>query len=117
MKKMTKIASIVLVVLMLAMISTNVFAVMDPGTLQGTPGENTGKLTDFGKQIIGILQVIGSILCVVVLVIIGIKYIMGSAEEKAEYKKTMIPYIIGAVLVFAAPFIAGLVYSFANNIK
>lgn len=111
MKKMTKIASIALVALMLIMISTNVFAMVDPKTLTGTP-ENTAELTGFGQKIIGILQVVGSILCVVVLVIIGIKYIMGSAEEKAEYKKTMIPYIIGAVLVFAAPMIAGLIYNF-----
>ena len=27
---------------------------------------------------------------------------MGSAAEKAEYKKTMIPYLVGAVLIFGA---------------
>ena len=40
---------------------------------------------------------------------------MGSAEEKAEYKKTMLPYVIGAILVFAASNIAGLVFNFATN--
>ena len=115
MKKMTKIASIALVVLMLAMVSTVVFAV-DPGTLTATTPGNAKDLTNFGQTIIGILQIVGSILCVIILMIIGIKYIMGSAEEKAEYKKTMIPYVIGAVLLFAAPFIAGLVYNFASGI-
>lgn len=43
---------------------------------------------------------------------------MGSAQEKAEYKKTMIPYLIGAVLIFAASNIAGWIYNFATtNIK
>ena len=40
---------------------------------------------------------------------------MGSAEEKAEYKKVMIPYLIGAVLIFAAPYIAGAIYTFSQN--
>lgn len=52
------------------------------------------------NKIIGMVQVIGSVTSVVTLVVIGIKYIMGSVEEKAEYKKTMKPYIIGAVMVF-----------------
>ena len=41
---------------------------------------------------------------------------MGSAEEKAEYKKTLLPYVIGAVLVFAAAAIASMIYGVANNI-
>ena len=38
-------------------------------------------------------------------------------EEKAEYKKTMIPYIIGAVLIFAASNVAGMIYDWASTIK
>ena len=41
---------------------------------------------------------------------------MGSAEEKAEYKKTLLPYIIGAALVFAAATIASVVFNFASSI-
>ena len=52
-----------------------------------------------------------------VLVVLGIKYMIGSAEEKAEYKKTMIPYIIGAILVFAASAIASIVMGISKNIK
>ncbi len=38
---------------------------------------------------------------------------MGSVSEKAEYKKTLMPYVIGASLVFAASSIAQLIYSLA----
>ena len=41
---------------------------------------------------------------------------MGSAEEKAEYKKTLMPYVIGAALVFAASAIAGIIFGFTQNI-
>ena len=62
---------------------------------------NGGKLADIGNVLIGGIQLVGSIISVVVLIILGIKYMMGSAEEKAEYKESMMPYLIGAVMLFA----------------
>ena len=41
---------------------------------------------------------------------------MGSAEEKAEYKKTMIPYLVGAILIFAASNLASMIYGFASTV-
>ncbi len=84
--------------------STVMTTIIDPDDYK--PGSednanNADKLKDIGNTIIGFLQIIGSILSVVVLVVLGIKYMMGSAEEKAEYKKTLTPYVIGAVMVFA----------------
>ncbi len=58
------------------------------------------KLEEIGNNMIGVIQVIGSISSVIALVIIGIKYVVGSAEEKAEYKQTLKPYLIGAILLF-----------------
>ena len=42
---------------------------------------------------------------------------MGSASEKAEYKKTMIPYIVGAVLIFAASNLASMIYNWAKSVN
>lgn len=72
-------------------------------------------MQNIGNQIITVVSVAGSIVSVVVLIVLGIKYMMGSAEEKAEYKKTLMPYIIGAALVFAASAIAGIVFNFADS--
>ena len=78
------------------------------------PKEPTGnEITGVGEKVIGIVTMLGSILAVLVLVILGIKYMMGSTDEKAEYKKSMLPYIIGAVLVFAASSIASVIYNLA----
>jgi len=41
--------------------------------------------------------------------ILGLKYMLGSTEERASYKKSMIPYIVGAVLLFAAVSLTSLV--------
>ena len=68
------------------------------------------------NRIITVLTVIGTVISVIVLIILGLKYMMGSVEERAEYKKTMMPYVIGAALVFAASAIAGMIYSFAINL-
>lgn len=78
---------------------------------QGTEG-----IQNIGKRVMGILQAVGIVIAVVVLMVLGIKYMMGSAEEKAEYKKTLLPYIIGAGFVFAASALAGIIYNFANSI-
>ena len=41
---------------------------------------------------------------------------MGSAEERADYKKTMIPYIIGAILVFSMTTLPMIIYNIMNSI-
>ena len=47
---------------------------------------------------------------------LGIKYMMGSASEKAEYKKTMIPYVVGVVLLFSAAIIVQIIQSTTTTV-
>ena len=120
MKKMSKVISVLLIVMILVAIGTNVFAavsgVTNPSTLTGQTVQGTDKITNIGNQLITILTIVGTVASVIVLIVLGLKYMMGSAEEKAEYKKTMMPYVIGAALVFAASAIAGILYSFLSNV-
>lgn len=117
MKKISKILSVLLIIMMLCSIASNVLATgYDPGQFKGdTSKVETTGINDFGNKIVGVIQVVGSLISVVVLIILGIKYMMGSAQEKAEYKKTMIPYLIGAVVVFAASNIAGVVFNLSGT--
>lgn len=117
MKKSTKIMSVLLIMVMLISVSSTVLAVgvvgaPDPGNLTGGNVAGMTGLTNVGNQIITILTTIGVIASVIVLIVLGIKYMMGSAEEKAEYKKTMIPYLVGAALIFAASAFAQVIYGF-----
>ena len=41
---------------------------------------------------------------------------MGSAEEKAEYKKVMVPYVVGAIIIFAATSLVKIVYKLATGV-
>ena len=104
-----KIETIILIMLLINIFICNVVNAFSISDLTGT------KLTDksienFGNELITIISTIGSIVSVVVLVILGIKYMLGSVEEKAEYKKTFLPYLIGAILVFSASVVAGIVF-------
>ena len=114
MKKTMKIVSTLLLLVMLCMIGTQVLATtggyIDPGQLTGTEPSGT-DIKGVGNTIIGIIQAVGSIIAVIVLLILGIKYMMGSAEEKAEYKKTMLPYLIGAVILLLASNIVGAIFN------
>ena len=120
MKKISKMISILLIVMMLISMGTTVFAAVSgvdsPATLQGESVSGTSQITKIGNQIITILTIVGVVASVIVLIVLGIKYMMGSAEEKAEYKKTMMPYIVGAALVFAASALAGMLYSFLSQV-
>lgn len=115
MKKLMKITTIAMLVVMIVLSSTMVFAATDPINYKGNASFKSDKLDTFGNNIISIITTVGSIASVIVLVVLGIKYMMGSAEEKAEYKKTLLPYVIGAMLVFAASTIASVVFSVANG--
>jgi len=76
---------------------------------------NNNDVVELSEKVLGIIQVVGIIVSVATLMILGIKYMMGSVDEKAEYKKTMVPYVIGAVLLFGATTIANAVYEFASG--
>ena len=68
---------------------------------------------DKAGRVITVVQTVGSIASVVCLIVIGIKYMTGSVEEKAEYKKTLVPYVIGAALVFTITNLLSIVYHIA----
>ena len=80
------------------------------------PGDTQTKIDNFGQGIIKVITTVGSICSVVVLIMLGIKYMMGSVEEKAEYKKTLLPYVIGASMVFAASSLVSIIYNIAINL-
>jgi type IV secretory pathway VirB2 component (pilin) len=117
MKKAGKIVVALFIVLAIVSISVASFAdEFTPGDLTGSTSVNTNGIKDLGNNIVGVVRVVGVLVAVIILLILGIKYMMGSAEEKADYKKSMIPYLVGAVLVFAASTIAGVVYDMATAI-
>ena len=79
----------------------------------GSDVVGTETLKNTGDSFVKIASTIGVIISVITLIVLGIKYMMGSVDEKAEYKKSLLPYVIGAGLVFAASSIAQIIYDIA----
>lgn len=115
-KTMQKVLSIILLTMMIvSTISTVVMAATTPGNITAADNVNTESIDKAGRNLLGVVQAIGVVLSVVVLAAIGVKYMMGSVEEKAEYKKTLMPYVVGAGLIFTASVFAQAIYEFFNN--
>lgn len=115
--KAIKIVSIILMISIFTLfLSTKVFAASEIIAGLEPTYEDEAGLTNVGQQIISIISTVAIVISVIVLLIIGIKYMMGSASEKAEYKKTMIPYLVGAVIIFGAGAIAQVVVNLATSI-
>ena len=60
------------------------------------------KLKSASDSIFNILLVAGIIIAVILSPILGIKFMIGSVEEKAQVKETLIPFVIGCIVVFGA---------------
>lgn len=67
----------------------------------------------FGS-VIGVVQMVGTVVAVGASIYLGIKYIMSSVEEKADIKKKAIPFVIGVVVFYGA---TGILQLIANVAK
>ncbi len=122
---------IFIVVSILFLIPTNVKAqdvtlevkvatgVINPGNFEppALTDNETQVIIDKGATIVSIIRVIGIIVTVISLMLIGIRYMTGSVEEKADYKKSMLPYLIGVFIFFALSQLLGVIIEIANGIN
>ena len=117
MKKAYKVLSVLMIVLMIAFACTNVFAAVDPDSIKSDEplGAADTQIATIGSKILSVVTSVGIVLAIVVIAVLGVKYMMGSLEEKAEYKKTMIPYLVGAILVFGASAIGKVVINMGQS--
>lgn len=77
----------------------------DTGAIDASP------LKQMAGKVIGLIQIASAIAAVILIAVFGFKFIMGSANEKADYQKSFIPLIVGVVIVFAATSIAQLLFT------
>lgn len=124
MNKTRKILTILIILLLLMLNCLNVAKVYAtqskvPNVNYYKPNEEAipNEVTDVGGTIVSILQVVGTVIAVITLMIMGVKYMMAGVEEKADYKKTMIPYLIGCVLLFATVTIINAVYQLISPLN
>ena len=139
MKKITFFMVLVIIISLLLFLPTSIYAKQVQGTDgSGTSGTvsssgggiNTGNFKpkglttsdyqeafNLGKVIITAIRSVGIVVAVGGIIILGIKYMIGSLEEKVNYKKTMLPFVIGCILIFAITQIVALLYDVVSTIE
>lgn len=120
MNKTLKLLAVMIMAMVVVSISTTVaFAAEAPDTSTIIGNINTNitadtdaasELTTMAGKIIGLIQIASAVAAVILIAVFGFKFILGSANEKADYQKSFIPLIVGVVVVFAATSIAKLLF-------
>lgn len=138
---MKKIISILLIILTISFMSSFVYAGEQQADKQDDQKDTTSSLTDVTSligsmngtnlmssvtgnnigntinMVIGLLQIAGTGISITVVSLLGIKYILASPSEKADTKKSILPVVIGCIMVFGAVNIISAVYDFTNKIQ
>ena len=110
---MKRVISVLLTLAMLATMFSTVFAL--PGDLTSVDPkleQGSGAVS----KILGAIQWIGYAFAIGMLIYIGIKYTMSAANEKADLKKGLINFVIGAVIIAGAATICGWLASFGSEL-
>ena len=77
--------------------------------------EDESQLVSAAWKITSAVLWVGYAVALGMVVYIGIKYITGAADAKANMKSAVISYLIGALIVFSATTIAQIVVGLAVN--
>lgn len=67
--------------------------------------------------IITIVRIAGVCVAIVMLLAVAMKYMTAAAGEKAEIKKSAVQYVVGAVVLFGAVGILGVINNFSTNVS
>ena len=134
-KKSMKIVCLLLAIMMVFTLTSTVFATnvdldkdsnpikttddgkwvdWEPGAYDKTTASSS--VSKMSNAILSVVQVVGIAVAVIMLVVLAIKYISAAPSDKAEIKKHAVVYVVGAVVLFAASGILGIIRSFAGNI-
>ena len=114
MKNINKISLIIIILILISLIFSSysqaseisdIFSGADEFLSKGDAIGNTIKesqLKETSNFMYKLLMAIGIIVMFLVGTIIGIQYMVASAEDKAKVKEALVPYIVGCFVIFGA---------------
>lgn len=74
------------------------------------------EIKEANSDIFNTLLSVGIVLAVLVGGVLGVKFMIASAEDKAKIKEAMIPYVLGCIVIFGAFGIWKLAITILNNL-
>ena len=92
--KKTKIILFILIILSIIVIPLTINATgyqINPENYHsdGPSADDVKDMYKFGGSVVGAIQIIGTIVSVGTMMALGIRYMLASADEKAEYKERL----------------------------
>ena len=114
-KKIIVFFIILITIISISIISNGADSFLDDfsGDVSGEAATRAGKISSTALTVI---QVIGMAVAVIMLMVLGIKYMVASAADRAEIKKHAIVYVVGAIIMFGAAGIMEIIKDFAIKI-
>lgn len=96
--------------------SSTTEAITAMGNMKGADIEDgTGKLGNIINAVIGLIQVAGTGISMIMVTMLGIKYLLAAPSDKADVKKQIAPLVVGAIILFAAVNLVSIVATIADK--
>ena len=76
----------------------------------------TGAVSGIGSSAINIVQTLGYVIAVIMVVIVGIQWLIGTPAKKQELKGRLVNVIIGAILIACGVTILGFIAKVGDEI-
>lgn len=104
---MNKVIKIMMIAIVLIMITVPVFAApttIDTGKWKDIYklDDKAGGFNDLINTVLGVLLVASGGIAVITFVIMAVQMMISSPNEKAQIKTRLMPFVIGATIVFGA---------------
>ena len=141
MKKILNIIIIIFIIVFVWLAQVNKVYARDVEGIYSGPGNSSGERTfgwsnkgfsfwkptntnagqnDFNRMakiIVAAIRNIGIVVSVIALIVIGIKQVTASVEEKSIIKEAMPGYILGLILVVSITFLPTIIYNFVEKLN
>lgn len=117
MKNKILISTIIMIVLLFTIYTVSI-ATINPNDFKPniTSEDIPENAVTMVNRIVTTLTILGTTISIIMVVAVGFKYMVGSIEERAEYKKTMIPMLIGAFMIFGTSWMVKFIYNLVNRV-
>lgn len=123
-RKSIKILLVLFLILLISVMTIEVFATTSESAIdamknmEGSDLETSGgneKVSKILNAILGLVQVAGTGISMIMVAVLGIKYMMAAPSDKADVKKQIAPLVIGAIILFASVNLVNIIANMADT--
>ncbi len=96
------------------------FGDINTDTITSNASDSTGAAKSINTiigSVITVVQVVGVGVAIIMLIVLAIKYISAAPGDKADIKKHAVVYVVGAIVLFAASGLLGIIKNFASAVS